>query len=362
MDLSVPTTIDSTERLQALEADCRRELEQAREQLTEIQLLLQQTTNEVEKLGQREGAIATRVRDMEINLENYTRADIKAFYTAAHEVSLRLFMMRSQVEQLQARQEQVRERQESLHLILSLLETIDASGVGGEPEPAAGPAKPSTDALTTAASLRRIIEAQESERQRVSRYLHDGPAQTLSNLVLRAEICERMIDRDLAEARSELQGLRGALTTTLQDTRRLIFDLRPMTLDDIGLVATLRRYLTEVGRGQGFTATVRGPENDEALPGHVRALLFRLVQDVLGALTRHAPLEQVTVDLSIGETMAELTLAVRGQDESTAPDLEAVLALDEVRQRLEMLAATIQVSPSGEQGSSLLVVAPLPSA
>ena len=362
MDLSVLTTAtDPTERFQKLEADCRRELEQAREQLTEIQLLQQQSSNEVDKLSQREGTIATRVRDMEINLENYTRADIKAFYTAAHEVSLRLFMMRSQVEQLQARQEQIRERQEHLSLILDLLNSLGANAKP-EPEPApasSSPVLPSAEVIAAAASLRRVIEAQESERQRVSRYLHDGPAQTFSNLVLRAEICERMIERDVAEAKSELQGLRGVLTTTLQETRRLIFDLRPMILDDIGLIPTLRRYLTEVGRGRGFTPTVRGPENDDGLPSHVRSLLFRLVQDIIAGLATRGALEQVTIDLRVDEPVVELTIDVRGQAQAQdiGPALDEVLALDEVRQRLEMLAATTQVNRSGEHGASLVIVA-----
>ena len=294
---------------------------------------------------------------MEINLENYTRADIKAFYTAAHEVSLRLFMMRSQVEQLQARQEQIRERQEHLSLILDLLNSLGA-GAKPEPEPErSSPVLPSAEVIAAAASLRRVIEAQESERQRVSRYLHDGPAQTFSNLVLRAEICERMIERDVAEAKSELQGLRGVLTTTLQETRRLIFDLRPMILDDIGLIPTLRRYLTEVGRGRGFTPTVRGPETDDGLPSHVRSLLFRLVQDIIDGLATRGALEQVTIDLRVDEPVVELTIDVRGQAQDAAPALDEVLALDEVRQRLEMLAATTQVNRTGEHGASLMIVA-----
>ena len=92
----------------------------------------------------------------------------------------------------------------------------------------------------------------------MSRYLHDGPAQTLTNLVLRAEICEHLVDRDPAKAKAELRGLRSNLTNSLQDARRLIFDLRPMILDDIGVIATLRRYLSEVGRTNGFSQSVRG--------------------------------------------------------------------------------------------------------
>ena len=85
--------------------------------------------------------------------------------------------------------------------------------------------------------------------------MHDGPAQSMSNLVLRAEICQRLIDRDLDQARSELIGLKTAINTTLQDTRRFIFDLRPMTLDDLGLVPTLRRYTAQFGEKSSLRST-----------------------------------------------------------------------------------------------------------
>lgn len=307
--IAATATTDPGERFRELEAKTRKELDQTREQLTEIELLLQQSSSEAEKLAQRETAITTRIRDMEINLENYSRADIKTLYTTAHDLGLRLFMMRGQVEQLQMRQEQVRERQEYLTLILSLLTSLGVAPALDVPLPSA-PARPSTADLAKAASLSRIIEAQEIERQRISRFLHDGTAQTLTNLVLKAEICSHLVDRDAAEAKAELTALRSSLTGSLQETRRLIFNLRPMTLDDIGLVPTLRRYLGEVGRGQGFAHTVQGPETDE-LPPPVRALLFRLVQDIVSGLATRASLEGVTIDLTPRSGALELILEAR---------------------------------------------------
>jgi two-component system sensor histidine kinase DegS len=350
---------DPAERFAALEADTRRELEQTREQLNEIQLLLQQSANEADKLAQREAAITSRVRDMEINLENYSRSDIKTLYTTAHEVGLRLFMMRSQVEQLQMRQEHVKERQSHLGVILGLLTSM--GGVLPQTQPALAPATPAPEAVAAATGLKTVIEAQESERLRVSRYLHDGPAQTLTNLVLKAEICEHLIDRDAAEAKAELQGLRGSLTTCLQETRRLIFNLRPMILDDIGLVATLRRYLTEMGRSAGFTHIVRGPENGDELTPPVRALLFRLVQDLVAGLAERSRLEQVAVEVNIQGTALELVVDVRTAADALLPAVDEVLALEPVTQRLYMLAATTEATSIGERGAQVIVQAALPA-
>jgi two-component system, NarL family, sensor histidine kinase DegS len=360
MSLS-PDAAAAAERFRALESETRRDLDHTREQLTEIQLLLKQTENEVDKLAQRESAIISRVRDMEINLENYTRTDIKSLYTSGQEIGLRLFMMRGQVEQLQMRQQHVTERQSLLGTILSLLNSMGAGAF--EPAAADAAAAPTADALAAAASLGKVIEAQEIERQRAARYLHDGPAQTLTNLVLKAEICEHMIDRDTNEAKAELQALRASLTNSLQEARRLIFSLRPMILDDIGLVPTLRRYFAEVGRGAGFSHTVRGPETDETLEPPVRSLLFRLVQDVVTELAGRGSLEQVAVDLALHEGGGlELRIEARASHEGQPPALDEVLAQETVAQRLYMLAASSEVALVGERGAQVVITAMPPAA
>jgi len=86
----------------------------------------------------------------------------------------------------------------------------------------------------------RIIKAQEEERQRVAREIHDGPAQSMSNIVLKAEICERLVDSDPEKAKDELRTLKSVVRDTLRDVRKIIYDLRPMSLDDLGLIPTLQ--------------------------------------------------------------------------------------------------------------------------
>ena len=99
--------------------------------------------------------------------------------------------------------------------------------------------------ITSQTSIVRIIEAQEQERQRLVRQLHDGPAQSLTNLILQAEICERVFDTDSERARHELGELKTAVTLTFQKVRDYMFDLRPMMLDDLGLIPTIRRYVDD---------------------------------------------------------------------------------------------------------------------
>ena len=126
-----------------------------------------------------------------------------------------------------------------------------------------------------------LRQAQEDERLRVSRQIHDGPAQTMTNLVLRAEICERMLDMDTTRAKAELSGLKSAVNTTLQETRRFIFDLRPMILDDLGLEPTLRRYVQQFAEDYKIEAGVTINGLNGRLPIPQEVAVFRIGADRL---------------------------------------------------------------------------------
>ena len=126
-----------------------------------------------------------------------------------------------------------------------------------------------------------IIEAQEQERLRLSRQMHDGPAQSLTNLVLQAEICERLFDRDPDRARIELAELKNNVVSTFKSVRGFIFDLRPMMLDDLGLVPTMRRYVEGVTDSgfAGLTLHITGKER--RLAPHKEVTIFRVIQTLI---------------------------------------------------------------------------------
>src|SRR5689334_16310050 len=121
-----------------------------------METLLRQTNSEVEKLAQRELTVANRLRDLEVNLEKYNKADIKNFYTSAQEVQMRLLMMRGQLEQLQFRQQALKTRQSQLFEIASALEPLLGADLGG----AGRPLDEGADRIAS------IIQAQENERLR----------------------------------------------------------------------------------------------------------------------------------------------------------------------------------------------------
>jgi two-component system, NarL family, sensor histidine kinase DegS len=357
--LPPPQTQEFFDRVVVLEAECRQELESAVQSLSEISLLLSKTNSEVEKLANRELQMSNRVRDMEMHLDNYSREDIRDLYNTAHEIQLRLFMMRSQAEQLQNRHQHIKDYLEKLRLLIDLLgiqsvpqgNTDSSSGRGitgmlAETEMLAG-----MSALT-------FVEAQEDERLRISREIHDGPTQTLTNLMLRAEICSRLIDRDVTEARAELEGLKQMINSSLQETRRILFDLRPLTLSETGVIATLRQYLEELTRARGVETEVHGPDALE-VNGVMQIAIFRFVQALLGALLVEGSAYRVDVHIGMDGPLARVLVEGTGL-ESERETIYAALDEEPLKNRLEHFGATLTTQTRPNRGMAIEVDIPVP--
>ena len=147
----------------------------------------------------------------------------------------------------------------------------------------------------------RIIMAQEEERQRVARDIHDGPAQSLTNLSLKTEIIEKMLGIDLEQARKEIRDLRKLVRGSLQEIRRIIFDLRPMSLDDLGLIATLKEYTNRLMNETDIDIILDAYPEHIHVDSLIEVAIFRIIQEALNNVIRHANASQVFINLKIME-------------------------------------------------------------
>jgi two-component system sensor histidine kinase DegS len=271
---------------------------------------------------------------------------------------MRLQMMRSQLEQLHFRQQALKARQSQLFELVTALEPL--LGMSATPS-AAG-----RGADEGEGTIANIIQAQEKERLRISLQLHDGPAQSMSNLVLRAEICQRLLDRDLDQTRAELSGLKTAINTTLQDTRRFIFDLRPMILDDLGLVPTLRRYVQQFSDKNNFEINLMVQGIDGRLPTHYEVAIFRFIQEALNNVAKHANATQARVLLETSGSSIHVSV----EDDGGGFHISEVLAdqsgrrnlgIATLRQQAEaLLRGEFGIESAVGRGTRVAAVVPLP--
>ena len=310
--------------LNALLEESRGEYEQAQKEQKELQVLIQQSSAEMDKLVQRNSQITTKVHQMEANIDTYPRQDIKELYSASKEAQTRLFMMRGQLEQLQSKQQSLEKYADHLQKLLEVSDEIAYTGVsGGDGSAPAG-----------GRAIVRIIEAQENERMHLARQMHDGPAQSLTNLILQAEICERLFETDPAQASVELENLKNAVKTTFQKTRGFIFDLRPMMLDDLGLMPTLKRYVKDFEEKSGLSTNLTSLGKERRLPAHIEVAVFRAVQELLQNVVQHASASHVQVNVNLEGDR----IGVSVEDDGSGFDVDAALASAHQRKTLGIVA------------------------
>ncbi len=258
--------------------DVKAELQETQRALRETTLMIEQSQAEITKLSHRNAAITSHLQQVQNQIGNTPVEEIRMAYDSALDAQQRLFVMRGQLEKLQSDKTH-HERYKSV------LEWMQNGGIGGSAltssqSPGAGKG--------TLASVEMLINAQEAERQRLSRQMHDGPAQALSNFILQTEIAMRLLDVDPVQARDELGNLKGSAMSTFQKVRNFIFELRPMMLDDLGLIPTIRRYADTFKEQTGLEVNVTISGNERRLESYLEVMVFRAIQELLGNAARHS--------------------------------------------------------------------------
>lgn len=204
---------------------------------------------------------------------------------------------------------------------------------------------------------RQVFQVIEEERMRIARDMHDGPAQSMSNLVLQAEILERLVSQPDA-IMSELRDFKSSVRNALDETRQLIFDLRPMTLDDLGLIPTLRKYTREFGEKHGIQVRLHAVGEEQRLPSNIEGTLFRVIQEALTNVQKHARAQLVEVTLNINRDRALATVKDDGQGFDThATEGNLVenrnLGLISMRERCELERGVLEIKSQPGKGTEI---------
>jgi len=353
--MAASTQADAQTFEQLLE-ECSKEYKQTQSELKEVDLLIQQTTTEVERLAQRNSQVTNRLRQVEAALDTVPREDIQEAYVAVMDTQQRLFTMRGQLEKLQSNQRNMTHYLDLLHSILEIAGKADyeprsQEEIGEQDEPALP-------------LVIRIIEAQERERQRLSRQMHDGPAQSLTNLILQAEICERLFETDPDQARDELANLKNAVAETFQKVKGFILNLRPMMLDDLGVVPTLRRYVDSFSDNSGVVTNLTVTGKERRLESHKEVTVFRLIQELLNNAYEYGHASSVQINLDMGDKLVRVSVEDNGSgfeltDALNSPEANK-LGLATMRERVEMLQGQINFESSLGRGTKASFELPIP--
>jgi signal transduction histidine kinase len=206
-------------------------------------------------------------------------------------------------------------------------------------------------------SLSRVVAAQELERKRLARELHDETGQALTSILLGLKGLE---EADDAQARREaVRSLRELVSSTLRDVRRLAVELRPTALDDFGLVAAVKRLAETFAEQTSIAVDVEARLDDARLPGEVETTLYRIVQEALTNVVKHARAGTVSILLARkdGAAVAVIEDDGRGFDVHRAGD--EGLGLVGMRERIGLLGGRLTIESSAASGTTIVAEVPL---
>jgi signal transduction histidine kinase len=206
-------------------------------------------------------------------------------------------------------------------------------------------------------SLRRVVEAQELERRRLARELHDETGQALTSILLGLKSLEERTADPVS--RTATQELRELVVSTLQDVRRLAVELRPSALDDFGLVAALERLATSFAEQTGISVDFQTALADERLPGEVETALYRIVQESLTNVVKHARARRVSILLARKNGAVKAVVEDDGQGFDPAEQTGDGSGLVGMRERLALLGGRLEVESARDSGTTVAAEVPV---
>lgn len=332
----------------------QKELDQEQEvtqrSLSEVKLMLDQSQNELQKLMQRNAAIAAHLQQVQTQLENMPRQEIRMAYTAALDSQQRLYVMRGQLEKLQHDQQAL----ERYHGFLEKVRAFLAQDL---------PNRRSGRGGAGFANLEMVINAQEAERQRLSHQMHDGPAQAMSNFIVQSEIANRLLEIDPKRAKEELDQLKNSAMNTFKEVRTFIFELRPMMLDDLGLFPTVRRYIDNFKEQTGAEINLTLKGSERRLEPYLEVMIFRALQELVGNAFRHNqdnPLKpQISVNIAMDENTTRVSVADNGKGfDPAVMENGSKFGINLIRDRVALLGGAMDVDTVVGRGAKIAFQVP----
>lgn len=309
-----------------------------------------------------------RLANISQRFNEHSEEDMKNAYMEANDLIVQLAVEREREKQIIRRRNDVERRLKSAKETVAKAEKLVAQ-VGTVFSYLSGDLQRIDERMESSENKRylalRVIKAQEIERRRIAREMHDGPAQALSNVVLKAEICEKLAEMDMGKALTELGNLKDVVRSCLTDVRRIIYDLRPMSIDDLGLKPTLQKYIENFSNQNNIRIdlSVRGDET-RIRDNNIMLAIFRVVQECLSNTGKHADATFVSIQLECTDTVVVLRIKDDGVGFDTSTlneynrDEHGGFGVFGMKERVELLEGTFSINSVIGNGTTVKVKLP----
>lgn len=280
----------------------RSEQENLKSQLSEIRYDISKVIEEVDTLEKQDKNARKKLVEVSSDFSKYKENDIKDAYESAANIRIKFYTKKNEEKSL-------RDRRDSLEIALrKAIENIEEgekvlnqiSVVMGYLEGGILSALEGVDETSEMFMGMKILEAQENERKRIARDIHDGPAQYMANVVMRIDICKMVIEKNIEAGLKELSELKESVRIALKEVRGIIFDLRPISLDDLGLIQTIEQLVAIISKEASFDIDLKLKPIEKEVDPIIQVAVYRVIQEIFNNIRKHAKAKHVEVKLDFG--------------------------------------------------------------
>ena len=210
----------------------------------------------------------------------------------------------------------------------------------------------------------KILEQQENERSRIARDIHDSVVQVLTNLVHKCEICSKIIDVDSIRAKLELEIMSKNIRDVISEMRNIIYDLRPMSFDDLGLNITLESFINDVKSRTNMEVTFNIDGEVSVLPNIIQLTIFRIVQECTNNSLKHSQGKKLDILLryevdKIYLMVSDDGVGIKNENEENKQDIHSGFGLDMMKERVSLLNGKIDINAEEGSGTTIEVNIPI---
>lgn len=364
LEKMITTVEESKHEIFEIGERCRQDYDSLINELEEVKSTVAKVIEQTDELETKSKFARRRLAEVSQHFRDFSEQQVREAYEKAHTIQIQLSMNRQRELQLRERRNELERRLHSLkdtidranHLVsqttvvLNYL-TSDLQSISEAIE----------DAKHKQEFGLRVIEAQEEERKRISREIHDGPAQMLANMLLRSDLVEKVYhENGMEEAIAEMRTLKELVRDSLKEVRRIIYDLRPMALDDLGLIPTLKKYLSTIESYKGSPViTYRHLGEERRLPTNYEIALFRLIQESVQNALKHAKATEIQVKSELRKNSFIATVKDNGVGFDIRSIREGAFGIVGMRERVSLLNGEISIHSKRGAGTLVIIQIPL---
>lgn len=360
--------IDSSrEEILKITDHIRNDYENLKLEIASLKILISNIISEVDELEMQDKIMRQKLVDVSKNFTVYTEEQVKEVYNSASNIRIKFMTKANEEKALKERRNRLElELKKSLDNIQNAEKIINQISIAmgyldGEILSMLDDADKNSEMFTGI----KILEAQESERKRIARDIHDGPAQHMANVIIKIDLCKKLLESNFDRGLNELASLKENVKEALKEVRSILFDLKPISLDGLGLINTIEQTVNKLSVETGIDIKLKLKPINQEIQFIIQLAVYRIFQEILNNIKKHSKAKHVIVKLDFGSKYLILIISDDGIGFDVNETLNNVkvngnsYGLIGISDRVSQLQGNFQITSSKGAGTVFQIKLPI---